>query len=328
MFKLLVVLFLIKLYARINIFQLIKKRHGQDIIRKTRKLEDLITKHTKIQFGIKFMKTCKRDELIPTFAKVNVAIKHGTQKLKIKLARVVMETEIQNKHDQKRKIKKQIRDIKINLKSSLALIFYHTLLHQINIAVKSKVKAITTRHTKKLINLRNKQSTYDNRDNHTSFIKNTVYNMSSYTLSKEEHNALAFGLDHHIPTKTKRNVIETEFELYFQSIHRYANEIAESKISYLKTKLRNICNKYNRIRVPYKYRKIVETFSNNRNIMLLRQDKGRGIVVINRIKYTEKCLNLLNTDSFVKLNYDPTKTIEGKIQRSLRKIKNNLTKQE
>ena len=80
--------------------------------------------------------------------------------------------------------------------------------------------------------------------------------------------------------------------------------------------------------MPYKYRKIVETLSNNKNIMLLRQDKGRGIVVINRIKYTEKCLNLLNTDSFVKLNYDPTKTIEGKIQRPLRKIKNNLTKQE
>ena len=216
-----------------------------------------------------------------------------------------------------KKDQKQIRDIKINLKSSLTLILYHTLLHQINIAVKSRVKAITTRHTKKLINLRNKQSTYDNRDNHTSFFKNTVYNMSSYTLLEEEYNALAFGLDHLIPTKTKRNVTETEFELYFQSIHRYANEIANSKISYLKTKLRNICDKYSRIHMPYKYRKIVETLSNNKNIMLLRQDKGRGIVVINRMKYTEKCLNLLNTDGFVKLNYDPTKTIEGKIQRSL-----------
>ena len=93
---------------------------------------------------------------------MNATIKRGTQKLKIKIARAVMETEIQNKHDQKRKIKKQIRAIKINLKSSLTLILYHTLLHQINIAVKSKVKAIMTRHTKKLINLSNKKSTYDN----------------------------------------------------------------------------------------------------------------------------------------------------------------------
>ena len=32
--------------------------------------------------------------------------------------------------------------------------------------------------------------------------------------------------------------------------------------------------------------------------MVLKQDKGRGVVVIDRKTYTEKCLNLLNADSF------------------------------
>ena len=62
--------------------------------------------------------------------------------------------------------------------------------------------------------------------------------------------------------------------------------------------------------------------------MVLKQDKGRGLVVIDRKTYTEKCLSLLNTDSFIQLDHDPTKAIEGKIQRVARKIKNNLTKQE
>ena len=62
--------------------------------------------------------------------------------------------------------------------------------------------------------------------------------------------------------------------------------------------------------------------------MVLKQDKGRGVAVIDRKTYTEKCLNLLNIDSFIHLDYDPTKAIEGKIQRSIWKIKNNLTKQE
>ena len=53
---------------------------------------------------------------------MNVLIKHGTQKLKMKISSAVMETEMENKHDQKRKITNQIRDIKIQLKSSLALI--------------------------------------------------------------------------------------------------------------------------------------------------------------------------------------------------------------
>ena len=78
---------------------------------------------------------------------------------------------MQNKHNQKKKIKKQIRDIKFQLKSSLTL-------HRINLAVKSRVKAITTRHLNKLTNLRNKRSTYSKNVNHTSFIENTVSNMS------------------------------------------------------------------------------------------------------------------------------------------------------
>ena len=44
--------------------------------------------------------------------------------------------------------------------------------------------------------------------------------------------------------------------------------------------------------------KINEKLSRNNSIMVLKQDKGRGVVVIDRKTYTEKCLNLLNTDSF------------------------------
>ena len=71
----------------------------------------------------------------------------------MKIVCAVMETEMQNKQDQKRKIKKQIQDIKFQLKSSLILILYNTLLHGINVAVKSRVKAIMTRHFNKLSNL-------------------------------------------------------------------------------------------------------------------------------------------------------------------------------
>jgi len=58
---------------------------------------------------------------------------------------------------------------------------------------------------------------------------------------------------------------------------------------------------------------------------LLKQDKGRGIVILDKNKYTAKCLNLLQSDQFVKLKKDPTKTIETKIQKAVRKIKSKLT---
>ena len=62
--------------------------------------------------------------------------------------------------------------------------------------------------------------------------------------------------------------------------------------------------------------------------MLLHQVKGRGTVIMNRNKYTNKCLNIRNTEKIRKLDRDPTKPIEAKIQRAVRKIKSHLSNQE
>ena len=71
-------------------------------------------------------------------------------KLKSKIAHLIMETELQSKHNQKKKIKNELRSVNITLKSSLNVIFYNCLIHQINIASKSKLKPMTKRHLRKL----------------------------------------------------------------------------------------------------------------------------------------------------------------------------------
>ena len=57
----------------------------------------------------------------------------------------------------------------------------------------------------------------------------------------------------------------------------------------------------------------------------MKQDKGRGGVIMDRSKYTEKGLTILSTKEFQKLKLDPTKSIEEKVQRMPRKIKSKLT---
>ena len=52
-----------------------------------------------------------------------------------------MVTELQNKHHERRKLKKDIIKTTSKLKSSLSFIMYSTLLHQMNIAVKGKSRA-------------------------------------------------------------------------------------------------------------------------------------------------------------------------------------------
>ena len=44
-------------------------------------------------------------------------------------------------------------------------------------------------------------------------------------------------------------------------------------------------------------------------MIIMKQDKGSGVVTMNKPKYHEKYLELLNTDQFTKLNHDLTKKI-------------------
>ena len=73
---------------------------------------------------------------------------------------------------------------------------------------------------------------------------------------------------------------------------------------------------------------MVKELSERRDIGILKADKGTGVVIMNRDKYVEKCLQILNTNQFVKLNPDPTKTTERKVQNVLRKIKSKFSPNE
>ena len=184
MIKLLVILFIIKLYAQNNIFKHIKKKHGHDLIKVVRDFKQKKKKFEKSVAEIAFTKLCKKEQLIPTFAKVNVSIRNGIYKLKRKIARLVMETELQNKHREKCKLRKDIGGINVLLSTSLSVIVYNALLHQINIAVKSRIKVIKLRHGRKLHNLKLKQETTNYVDERKqSYIKHTVHNFSFYVMS-------------------------------------------------------------------------------------------------------------------------------------------------
>ena len=99
-------------------------------------------------------------------------------------------------------------------------------------------------------------------------------------------------------------------------------------MSHLQNNFRNTCEQYSNINVPYKEREIINKLKESQNMMLLHQVKGRGTVIMNRNKYTNKCLNIRNTEKIRKLDRDPTKPIEAKIQRAVRKIKSHLSNQE
>ena len=67
----------------------------------------------------------------------------------------------------------------------------------------------------------------------------------------------------------------------------------------------------------------MKRLSNNKDIVILKHDKGR-VVVLNRSKYIEKCLLIVDSSQFLQVDKDPTVSIESKVQRTLRKIKDKI----
>ena len=91
---------------------------------------------TKLKTKVFYIKSCKKENLIPTFAKVNLSKKSGGYKLQKKVVKLVMDTKLQDKHYQIRKIRMEIRSIAISLKISIRLILFNGVIHHVEVAYK------------------------------------------------------------------------------------------------------------------------------------------------------------------------------------------------
>ena len=89
-------------------------------------------------------------------------------------------------------------------------------------------------------------------------------------------NALPCGLDHHIPTEANRNTIAIEFKHFFQNLLKDISNIPESELAQIKTKLKNSCEKYCNVKEPKHQRNVINNIMKRNNIVILKQDKGRG----------------------------------------------------
>ena len=80
--------------------------------------------------------------------------------------------------------------------------------------------------------------------------------------------------------------------------------------------------------VPYKYKKIIDQLSRNKDLWTLKQEKGRSVMLMGRTKYKNKCVEILETNQFIKLSHDPTKSVGGTIERLFRMFKSILSQKE
>ena len=113
---------------------------------------------------------------------------------------------------------------------------------------------------------------------------------------------------------------QVEFERLYQDILNHTwhlSNLTEREKIELKAKFLNTFTKFSKIEIPQEQRKIIENLYKNPDLVILRQDKGRGVVILNRPTYVNKGEAFLNGPEFEKLDNDPTKSFQKQVQDTL-----------
>ena len=162
-----------------------------------------------------------------------------------------------------------------------------------------------------------------------------ISNFSNRVLSSDEEEALSVGLNF-VLTPKKFSLVNhfLPFEKLLFTLNKteFYNKTKERE-SRFKSELKNIAHSsFSRIKnfklnsnLPKSQIDALKNLSNDKSIVIIKPDKGNGVVVLNKCDYVEKVEGLLLDDSkFKKINKNVNKlmfSLEDKITRFLRLLK-------
>ena len=151
---------------------------------------------------------------------------------------------------------------------------------------------------------------------------NKVNNLSTYTLSREQLEVLNLGMGF-CTGNNKADILKT-----ISSINLFNFKHPEFSLDFMKGAILNNTINMKVINVlPKRHQLALESLKKNKDIMIMRADKGGATVVMNTSTYLDKAYALLNdTQTYTPLDFPPTATkMQQEFNRKLRKIANSLT---
>ena len=164
-----------------------------------------------------------------------------------------------------------------------------------------------------------------------------IFNYSSRTLSDTEKNLLARGLNFSLPQRKLRFCdFLTPFEKFFKLIKK---ETIATNSGYdeelIKTRIKDIALTGYKTYIPPQSifsddeLKTIKSLQNDKDIYLIKPDKGNGIVIINRSDYKSRMFDILKDKTkFEQLKmqksniYKETVKREDKVRKLLNEMKN------
>lgn len=328
--ELLAILFLfkLKLCTKKPISEYLIQKYNRTTLGSFRKYEEAIKKRKKTELDLEFLQYCKLNNITPNFVKFKLYKKslYSSEFYKSALDEL-LNIEIRSKTKSLQLLSDQIPTLLDQLKSKVSTLDFISLK---SLAIKNCTASINHTklvHQRKLRKLGIHQPNFNNPND-------VIFNYSNHTLTNKERFLLSLGLNFSIP------FFHPNFPKFFLPFERLAHSLKNFSTA---DKFPAVCNIIRTTAHKHFQQKrkqnswlpffnlqdlnILKNLSRMPDLLICRPDKGRGVVLMNRGDYKEKMLNLLSDSTkFCLINSSPNKlinTVEDKINRTLRNLKNN-----
>ena len=132
--NLLVLGFIFKILSRKPLFTYIKEKHGTETLRQCRGFEKIVIRYEKSLQDLRFLLTCKKEGLIPTFAKPKLSVE-GSTRIRKGIAKILIKSELKVKHRIKNELKKEIDRLCQSIRGSVSWMLFNTLRYKVRLIV-------------------------------------------------------------------------------------------------------------------------------------------------------------------------------------------------
>ena len=325
------IIFLLRLCSGIsNLYEYINDSYGEDGKKLLKNHENQHKKRTKAELDLSFLCKCKIYNIFPKFLQFKLYKKVlQSSSFYRKWQNKLLSREIHYK-------KKTISSLTTQIEQSEDIII-RTFTYIDYIVIKRHVRQNLSKFEKHTIDIHNRKLQQLGIHNNITPCDpdKTVFNYSKVNISHRIKTLLAYGLDFCLP------VYKLDFYKYFLPI-----ESIVSRIKFLNLhrdiNFSEFINKFHAISHKYFYNfnafKIfssvfskkdiddIRTLASNKEIIICKPDKGRGVIILDKATYVSQMYKLLSDNTkFEKItNYSFAKytlKIEDKINNMLRKLK-------
>ena len=328
---LLSLLFCIKLKTRAtkNSFKYVKNCYGVGALKNYRKLLNLSLRKKKLSLDLDFLNKCKIYNVLPKFLRFKLYKKelHNSSFYKAWQTKL-LSIEIRSKKRNLKEISEKISEVLLLIKTSFSFLDKTVLCQKITGEVQQYSRKVQSTHSKKLRNLGIRPDLSPCDPN------SVVHNFSSAILPNKVRTLLAYGLDFCLPI-ANLNFIKYFFPLEkisaimkqkYGSRPDFQNFISELKHTAFKYYYNFKSYKVFSIIFTKNDLKLLKNFASNPDIIISKPDKGRGVVIVDRISYISAMIKLISDPlKFLPVENSTiqkyTLKIEDKVNNFLRKMK-------